>query len=107
MMKSLISLCIVSFCVAFNSLDAKPTLKNKKATRLYVSHFENILGTSMELKVSALSQKNASLAEATALAEIKRIAKILSGYDADSEFSHWLLTQNTPIAVSPELFEVL
>ncbi len=61
----------------------------------------------MELKVTAVSQKNASLAEAIALAEIKRISKLLSAYDAESEFSHWLKTKNAPVVVSQELFDVL
>jgi thiamine biosynthesis lipoprotein len=76
-------------------------------TRLYVSHFENVLGTSMELKVLAGSEKDASAAEAAATKEIARLDKILSGYDAGSEFSRWLRTSGEAIPVSPELFEVL
>lgn len=44
--------------------------------------------------------------EAAALAEIDRLAKILSGYDAMSEFSRWLATKGEARRVSPELFEV-
>jgi FAD:protein FMN transferase len=78
-----------------------------KGDRLFVSHFENVLGTSMELKVLAASAKDASSAEAAATKEIARLQKILSGYDDRSEFSVWLKTSNEAVRVSPELFEVL
>ncbi len=41
------------------------------------------------------------------MSEIDRLNKILSGYDASSEFSRWMLTNNKAVKVSPELFEVL
>ena len=100
----IISSLFFSLCI-IGSLQADTGVKNKVA-KLYVSHFENVLGTSMELKVTAVSQKNASLAEAKALAEIKRISSLLSAYDIRSEFSQWMKTKNAPIAVSPELFEL-
>jgi thiamine biosynthesis lipoprotein ApbE len=78
-----------------------------KRSHLYISQYENVLGTSMEIKVSARSQQEASIAEATALAEISRLSKILSGYDPDSEFSRWLKTSGKAVPVSKELFEVL
>ena len=80
---------------------------NKKTLRSYVSRYENVLGTSLELKIAAASQKQAALAEAAALAEIDRLNKILSGYDANSEFSQWMNTHNKAIAVSNDLFAVL
>lgn len=78
-----------------------------KGGRLFVSHFENVLGTSMELKVLSGSPKDASMAEAAATKEIARLQKILSAYDAHSEFSGWLKTSNDAVRVSPELYEVL
>ncbi len=74
---------------------------------LHVFHHENVLGTSLELKVSAATEAQASAAEAAALAEIDRLAKILSSYDAGSEFSRWRATAQSPVHVSTELFEVL
>ena len=106
-MKSMIAVCIVSLSVFISGFASGPVPAKNKAARLYVSHFENVLGTSMELKVSAFTEKNAAIAEAAALAEIKRVAAILSTYDANSEFSKWFATRYTPVAVSPELFEVL
>ena len=104
-MKSTIS-CFISLLIITGSLCASPEIK-KKTARLFVSHYENVLGTSMELKLSAYSEKNASIAETAALTEIKRVSKLLSTYDPQSEFSQWLQTKNTPVPVSPELFEVL
>ncbi|MDP4253089.1 MAG: DUF2271 domain-containing protein [Bacteroidota bacterium] len=72
-----------------------------------VSHYENVLGTSMELKVSALSPAQARVAESAVLQEIGRMSNILSGYDAGSEFSRWFRTSGEAVHVSPELFDVL
>jgi FAD:protein FMN transferase len=84
-----------------------PSASAEKGGQLFVSHYENVLGTSMELKVLAPSEREASLAEKAALKEIARLGRILSGYDTASEFSHWLHTSGQPVKVSPELFEVL
>lgn len=93
--------------VAGSSGKFPPPTAPEKGTRLFVSHFENVLGTSMELKVMAGSAKDASMAEAAAAREITRLQKILSGYDVGSEFSRWLKTSNEAVRISPELFEVL
>jgi len=71
------------------------------------AHFENALGTSMEMKVVATSDSAEERAEAAALAEIKRLNSVLSGYDPTSEFSRWAKTRNQAVKVSPELMEVL
>ena len=63
-------------------------------SRTYTSHFENVLGTSMELRVLATSDAAANRASAAVLAEIDREARILSGYDPSSEFSRWFRTQH-------------
>ena len=78
-----------------------------KGSKLFVSQFENVLGTSMELKVLAGSARDASMAEAAATKEIGRLQNILSAYDDHSEFSAWLRTSHAAVRVSPELFEVL
>ncbi len=78
-----------------------------KTNRLYTSEYENVLGTSLELKVSSASQQSAEIAETAAMNEIDRLNKILSGYDANSEFGKWSQTKNMAVKVSPELFEVL
>lgn len=75
--------------------------------RTYAFHYENILGTSLELKVGAASQAAAARAEQAALGEIERERKILSSWDPESEFSRWAQTRGQAVPVSPELFEVL
>ena len=75
--------------------------------RPYSFHYENVLGTSLELKVIATSVGEARKAETAALAEIGRESKILSSWDAESEFSRWENTHGVAIPVSPELFQVL
>ncbi|HRI80219.1 MAG TPA: FAD:protein FMN transferase, partial [Cyclobacteriaceae bacterium] len=73
----------------------------------YFSNYENVLGTSFQLKVIAENESIASAAEETALTEIDRLSSILSSYDPQSEFSRWQKTFNQDIPVSKELFEVL
>lgn len=73
----------------------------------YSYSYENVLGTSFDLKVKALSEAQADQAEITALAEIDRLSAILSSYDTQSEFSRWQQTHGIPVKISPELFEVL
>lgn len=74
---------------------------------LYRFNYENVLGTSAEIKVLASSEAAADKAERAALSEIDRLNGILSGYSATSEFSRWEKTQGEAVPVSPELAEVL
>jgi len=73
----------------------------------FTFRYENVLGTSMDVTVVASSGTTAKAAAAAVLDRIDRDAKILSGYDAASEFSRWFTTRNAPVRVSPELYEVL
>jgi thiamine biosynthesis lipoprotein ApbE len=75
--------------------------------RLYVFHYEHVLGTSLEIRVAASSAPQSEKAEEAVLAEIERESHILSSWDPDSEFSNWFRTMGRPVRVSPELFEVL
>ncbi|WP_316785987.1 DUF2271 domain-containing protein [Pedobacter frigiditerrae] len=80
----------------------------KNNQRLYVSHYENVLGTSLEFKFTSVSEAEAEKAETAALAEIDRLSAIFSAYYANSEFSKWMKQDlNTPVKVSKELFEML
>lgn len=75
---------------------------------LYVSHYENILGTSLEFKFTTESEVEAEKAEQAALAEINRLSDIFSAYNSNSEFNKWMKQDlNKPIKVSKELFEML
>jgi thiamine biosynthesis lipoprotein len=73
----------------------------------YVSDYENVLGTSLQIKVSAANRDVADQAEAKALNEIDRLDQILSGYNAQSEFSRWMNGPKKATVISPELFQVL
>ena len=83
------------------------TLRPPKTDKIFISNYENVLGTSFELKVISASGQSARRAEFVALAEIDRLNKILSGYDASSEFRRWLNAPKKPVQISPELYEVL
>ena len=72
--------------------------------RASVFQHENVLRTSLELRLDSLTPDRA---EGAALLEIDRLAKILSSYDASSEVSRWTRTLNEPVVVSRELMEVL
>src|SRR5262245_52152536 len=69
---------------------------------------DNVLGTSLDLRVFAASREQAERAEGRVLAEIDRLAAIFSTYSETSEFSRW---QRTPVGesspISRELLEVL
>jgi FAD:protein FMN transferase len=73
----------------------------------FAFYHENVLGTSLELRVRADDAAAARRAEDRVLREIDRLAAIFSGYDPASEFSRWQAAPAGPVKVSPELFEVL
>ncbi|MCY2964438.1 MAG: DUF2271 domain-containing protein [Planctomycetota bacterium] len=95
---------LASLVVALTGL---PCATPVAAGELYVSHYENVLGTSLELRMIARDSVAAERAEELALAEIDRLNAIFSTYDANSEFSRWQVEANLPTRVSPELFTVL
>lgn len=68
---------------------------------------ENVMGSSMELRVWSRGLEAARRAEARALAEIHRLSAILSTYDPQSEFSRWRRATGRPMAVSAPLWEIL
>ena len=77
------------------------------ASEEFAFFHENVMGTSLELRVKADSSEAASSAERRVLREIDRLSSVFSGYDPGSEFSRWQRTSGRPVPVSPELFEVL
>ncbi|NSW94285.1 MAG: DUF2271 domain-containing protein [Bacteroidales bacterium] len=100
-MNRLITIIAVLILFVVSSSDSPDLYK------VYSFNYENVLGTSFMLKVSATSENEAEEAGQTALEEIDRLASILSTYDPESEFRHWQNTYNVDVPVSPELFEVL
>lgn len=86
----------------FFAVAAIPVMAPRKLASVF--QHENVLGTSLELRVDSLTPDRA---EGAALLEIDRLARILSSYDPSSEVSRWTRTLNEPVRVSPELMEVL
>ncbi|MFC6646205.1 DUF2271 domain-containing protein [Granulicella cerasi] len=68
---------------------------------------ENVLGTSLDVRVRAASFTEAQRAEAAALQVFDREEARLSSWRKDSELSQWERTRFTPVKVSPELFAML
>lgn len=95
------------YCLALLLISSSFIVPAKKSYKVYITNFENVLGTSLELKVFALSQQQADVAENAAINKISQMNKILSGYDSSSEFSKWLNGERKTTKVSPDLFEVL
>ncbi|MEO6808207.1 MAG: DUF2271 domain-containing protein [Isosphaeraceae bacterium] len=73
----------------------------------FAFYHENVLGTSMELRLLADNAEAAKGAEARVLAEIDRLALIFSDYEASSEFRRWQGSAHRPLTTSRELFQVL
>lgn len=103
-MKILVAL-LTTLCLVGTQPSDQPTTNNKS---LYVSNYENVLGTSLEFKFTSTSEMAADKAEQAALREINRLSKIFSAYDKNSEFNSWMLQGiNKPVRVSAELFDML
>ena len=112
-MQKLFSRSAFSYCVfailllSSSTVNASVHPNRERSPQTYLSQYENVLGTSMELKVSTYTQARATQAENAVLAEITRLSKILSAYDAGSEFSQWQKTLGQPVHISDELFQVM
>ncbi len=74
---------------------------------IFITHLENVLGTSLTLKVVASCYADARRAEAAVLAEVDRLTQVLSSYLPDSEFNQWLRSAGQSVPVSPDLWQVL
>jgi thiamine biosynthesis lipoprotein ApbE len=68
---------------------------------------ENVLGTSFELRVRSKSEAAARRAEDLVLAEINRLAAILSNHNPSSQFRRWQLTASEWTPIAPELASLL
>lgn len=90
-------------------ISLQPNVEEKPLkSQLYVLNHEQVLGTSLELKIISTSETEVYKAEQAAIEEINRLSNILSAYHGHSEFSRWMKSGlNVPVKVSKELFEVL
>ena len=103
----ILSFLFLTTLMVKNKVNANPILSKNKKLNTYTSQFENVMGTSFEMKIKTNSEKLITKAESIALLEIDRLSKILSSYDPNSEFNRWQRTNNIPFKASPELIEVL
>ncbi len=87
--------------------DVPPHSSAEHRTELWRFHHEHVLGTSLELTLRAASAAQARRAEAAALAVFAQDDALLSTWRTDSEAARWSRTRYVPVAVSPELFDVL
>ena len=81
--------------------------RSTRSERHFHFAYEHVLGTSLELRVTAVRECAAQRAEAETLAEIDRLALVLSGWSSTSELALWLATHDADVPVSAELAEVL
>lgn len=69
--------------------------------------YENVLGTSLELRIVTDSRSVAEAAEETALSEFDRLEQVFSQFKPDSEFRRWQDNSGVFTPISPELWAVL
>ena len=96
-----------AWCLSLLVVAITAPVHAEPAVAWHTFQHEHVLGTGLELKFATPDPTAAAAAETAALAEIDRLAGILSGYDATSEFRRWQATRDVPVPVSAELFEVL
>jgi FAD:protein FMN transferase len=78
-----------------------------RRARHFTFAYDHVLGTSLELLVTAARQSVARRAESEALAEIDRLEPLLSGWSSTSELALFLATHDADVPVSAELAELL
>lgn len=93
-----VTFCLYSLSSLFGALQAEE----------FTYHHENVLGTSLEIRLQTKSQREADEAEERILKEIDRLNLIFSHYDSASEFSAFVRAGiDTTHSLSPELVDVL
>jgi thiamine biosynthesis lipoprotein ApbE len=78
----------------------------KSVTPEFYFHHDHVIGTSLDVWMTAPDEAGAEQAEHAILGEIERLRKIFSLYDSESELSRLNGTRQ-PMAVSSELIDVL
>ncbi len=102
-----VSLGVLPAFAASNAVVLQQPHSNRDTTGTWGFSHEGVLGTSLDMAIHAPSRAVAAKAEAAALAEFDRQSRILSAWNAKSEFSRWQRTRGVPVKVSPELMNVL
>jgi FAD:protein FMN transferase len=89
------------FGIAANRHAARQTAANE-----FYFHHDHIIGTSLDLWITANDEASADTAERAILDEIERLRRIFSTYDETSEISRLNRTR-APMVVSRDMIEVL
>jgi thiamine biosynthesis lipoprotein len=69
----------------------------------HTAHLERVLGTTLELRIEALSHRAALEAERALLTEIDRLERVYSRFQPDSELNRWQRTLGEDVRVSSDL----
>src|ERR1022692_2386411 len=77
-----------------------------KPTAEYYFHHDHVIGTSLDLWITANDEASADAAERAILDEIERLRRIFSTYDETSEISR-LNRMRNPMVVSSDMIDVL
>ena len=85
---------------------SQDTASRKSPPTEFYAHHDHIIGTSLDLLMTAPDEAAAEAAERAILDEIERLRRIFSTYDPQSEISRLNQTSG-PMLVSPEMIEVL
>jgi FAD:protein FMN transferase len=89
-------------------LAAVPNANAMSVSGVLTTQLENILGTSLDMKIAAQTFEWAEKAEAQVLAEISRLQQILGSAGSHNEFARWMASsKGEAVAVSAEISEVL
>ena len=87
---------------------AVPNANASSVSGVLTTQLENILGTSLDMKIAAQTFELAQKAEAQVLAEISRLQQILGSAGSHNEFARWMASsKGEAVAVSTEISEVL
>ena len=78
----------------------------RHAGNAYYVHHDHIIGTSLDVWLTAPDEAAADAAEHAILAEIERLRRVFSLYDPDSELSRLNRTRE-PMSVSADMIEVM
>ncbi len=100
----------IVFCglaeMAVSRCEANENSRREIDSGEFVSRHENVLGTSLVLRVHADSRQSAQSAERVVLSEIDRLSRIFSRYDSASELSRWCRGEIADGRVSTDLYGI-
>ena len=90
----------------FGTASSRPAAIEKHAMQEFYCHHDHVIGTSLDLWLTAADAAVADKAEQVVLDEIERLRRIFSTYDDGSEISRLNRTLE-PMKVSAEMIDVL